>query len=260
MPSLSFIASLFTFAALPGLSLSARLVRFSAQSTNPGLGVNPNAHGATASVTPNSGPNGAEDWLNSGLKGNGWSPPHLDWHSLVKIDIATFYSGAGANCRQYDWAFQASGKNNGIEPVFLAMIAMQESSCNKDAGGGTPGLMQVACGNYPDGQCTKDVAKNVEAGAVYLRKQLQASGYNAIKALASYNGWFTAAESNGMNGGRGLTESYPCSPEGHHNGDPQNLDYLHQTLNGWFLGLDPQGQDSWIGEYQCRGCQNGKLC
>jgi hypothetical protein len=120
--------------------------------------------------------------------------------------------------------------------------------------------MQVACENYPDGRCTKDVAKNVEAGTVFLRKQLDASNNNAIKAIGNYNGWFTAAEADGKNGGKGLTEGYPCSEEGRHNGDPQNLDYLHQTLNGWFVGLDPQGEDSWIGEYQCQGCNNGGLC
>ena len=120
--------------------------------------------------------------------------------------------------------------------------------------------MQVACENYPDGKCTKDVAKIVEAGTVFLRRQLDASNNNAIKAIGNYNGWFTAGESGGKNGGRGLTDGYPCSPEGRQHGDPQNLDYLHQTLNGWFVGLNPQGEDSWIGEYQCQRCDNGKLC
>ena len=59
--------------------------------------------------------------------------------------------------------------------------------------------MQVARENYPDGKCTKHVAKNVEAGAVFLRKQLGASNNNAIKAIGDYNGWFTAAEAGGMN-------------------------------------------------------------
>ncbi|KAI9764740.1 MAG: hypothetical protein M1839_005783 [Geoglossum umbratile] len=260
MPSSMLIfASVFSLAAVPGLaSFSGSSHYLRGESANPGLGVNPKASGATAIVTANSGPNGGEDWLNSGIKGNGWTAPFLDWNSLVDRD--TFYAKTGARCKQYDGAFQASGNKNRIDPVFLAMIAMQESSCNADAGGSTPGLMQVACGNYPDGQCTKDVAKNVEAGAVYLRKQLDATGNNAIKAIGRYNGWFTAAEAGGLNGGKGLTEGYPCSAEGQANGDPQNLDYLHQTLNGWFVGLNPQGEDSWIGEYQCRKCASGKLC
>jgi hypothetical protein len=95
---------------------------------------------------------------------------------------------------------------------------------------------------------------------VFLRKQLDASNNNAIKAIGNYNGWFTATEAGGENGGKGLTGGYPCSPEGRQNGDPQNLDYLRQTLNGRFVGLGPQGEDSWIGEYHCQGCDNSGLC
>jgi hypothetical protein len=120
--------------------------------------------------------------------------------------------------------------------------------------------MQVACKNHPHGQCTKEVAKNVKAGTVFLRKQLDPSNNTAIKAIGHYNGWFTAAEAGGKNGDEGLTEGHPCSPEGRHNGDSQNLEYLHQTLNGWFVGLNQQGEDSWIGEYHCQRCNNGGLC
>jgi len=88
--------------------------------------------------------------------------------------------------------------------------------------------MQVACVNYPDGQChPEDVDANVDAGANYLRTQLDNSGNNAIKAFGSYNGWFTGDA--GMNQGKGLTKDYPCSGEGQGNGAPQNLDYLHQV-------------------------------
>jgi hypothetical protein len=76
----------------------------------------------------------AEDWLNDGMKGSGWTAPFLPWSSLVKINRTTFYSGVGSACQQYNWAFQQSGDGHGIDPVFLAFIAMQESSCNADAG------------------------------------------------------------------------------------------------------------------------------
>jgi hypothetical protein len=120
--------------------------------------------------------------------------------------------------------------------------------------------MQVACENYPDGQCTNDVGKNVEAGATFIRKQLDATNNSAIATFGNYNGWFTAADANGLNGGMGLTESYACSAQSRQNGGPQNLDYLQQVLNGWILGLDPQGADLWIGEYQCKQCSGGALC
>jgi hypothetical protein len=203
----------------------------------------------------------SEDFLNTGVKRDGWTAPFLSWDTLIKIDRPTFYGNVGSACQQYDWAFQQSGDSHGIDPVFLAFIAMQESSCNADAGGPTPGLMQVACENYPDGQCTNDVAKNVDAGAAFLKQQLDASGRNAIKTVGNYNGWFTAGDGTGLNNGRGLTQDYPCSAGGQTNGEPQNLDYLQQTLNGWFVGLNPQGDDNWIGEYQCKGnCGNGQLC
>jgi len=48
--------------------------------------------------------------------------------------------------------------------------------------------MQVACENYPGGKCTKDLQDNVNAGANYLKGQLQDNGNNAILAIGSYNG------------------------------------------------------------------------
>jgi hypothetical protein len=119
---------------------------FLAPSVDPGLGTNPNAPGATSDVTPGSGPNGyvlykfrtmkltiltarSEDFLNTGITGNGWTAPYLSWDSLIKIDRSTFYGNVGKPCQQYDWAFQQSGDSHGIDPVFLAFIAMQESSC-----------------------------------------------------------------------------------------------------------------------------------
>jgi hypothetical protein len=64
-----------------------------------------------------------------------------------------------------------------------------------------------------------------------------------------YDGWFTTG--SGVNGGKGLTVEYPCSEEDRANGVPQRLDYLHQVLNGWFMGLDVYGDDGWTGAYKC---------
>jgi hypothetical protein len=201
----------------------------------------------------------SEDWFNTGLDGDGWDPPFLNFTTVYHIDRSTFYAGAGSNCEQYDQYFQVGGDGHGIDPVILAFIAMQESSCQADAGGPTPGLMQVSCDNYPNGVCTDSIQDNVNAGANYLQTQLQASGNNAIAAIGSYNGWFEAG--SGLNNNKGLTEDYPCSSEGQSNGEPQNLDYLQQTLNGWFTGQNPYGDQNWIGTYKCQGaCSGGNLC
>lgn len=135
---------------------------------------------------------------------------------------------------------------------------MQESSCNADAGGPTPGLMQVDCSNYPNGECTDSVQDNVDAGAKFLVDQIDANGGNAVQAFGSYNGWFVAG--SGLNGDKGLTKDYPCSDEGKSNGVPQNLDYLHQVLNGWLLGLDVYGDDNWVGTYHCDQSCGNNVC
>ncbi|KAJ5152782.1 uncharacterized protein N7482_009260 [Penicillium canariense] len=230
-----------------------------AQSANPGVGSNPKAQGATDNVTPSTGPNGSEDWLNTGITGNGWTPPYLALEDVYHISLDDFYRGIGSSCSQYDNYFQRAGSKYGVDPVILAVLAMQESSCNADAGGPTPGLMQVSCDNYPNGKCTDSIQDNVDAGTNYLKSQLDSSGGNAVQAFGSYNGWFTA--DSGLNGNKGLTEDYPCSSEGKSNGVPQNLDYLHQVLNGWLLGLDVYGNDNWIGTYKCdQSCSDGSKC
>lgn len=178
---------------------------------------------------------------------------------MYHISIDDFYNGIGSACQQYDQYFQSASSKYGIDAVILAVIAMQESSCNADAGGPTPGLMQVSCDNYPNGQCTDSIQDNVDAGTHYLKSQLDSAGGNAIEAFGSYNGWFTA--NSGLNNNQGLTEEYPCSSEGQSNGVPQNLDYLHQVLNGWLMGLDVYGDDSWIGTYHCdQSCSDGSKC
>lgn len=108
-------------------------------------GVNPNAEGACSPPRGGAdacGPNGSEAWLNSGLtEDGGWNPPFLDINSLAHVSLDDYYAGAGGPCRQYDAAFRASGDRYGVDPAILAFIAMQESSCNADEGGPTPGLV-----------------------------------------------------------------------------------------------------------------------
>ncbi|KAG7085241.1 transglycosylase SLT domain protein [Colletotrichum scovillei] len=144
-----------------------------------------------------------------------------------------------------------------------SFLAIQESTCNADEGGPTPGLMQCDSGNCQNGKssCQYPLQDQVDCGAWVLRSGLDRANGNAVRALGAYNGWFTAADQWGYNGGKGLTLSYPCSDEGKSNGVPQNLDYLHQTLNGWFQGLDIYGKDSHLGgKYNCQQNCNDGLC
>lgn len=228
---------------------------------------NPAAQGAcepTRGGNTACGPNGSEEWLNSGVKGNGWEPPYLDINKLSHISLEEYYNGVGGGCRQYDQYFKSAGQKYNLDPAILAFIAMQESSCNADAGGPTPGLMQCDPGNCQNGRqdCQYPIQDNVDCGAHVLRAALDRTGGNAVHALGSYNGWFTASDGTGLNGGRGLTEGYPCSDEGKAHGVPQNLNYLHETLNGWFLGYDMYGKDQGLhGMYNCnQNCNNGGLC
>lgn len=246
---------------------------------------NPDAEGACEETQGGAnacGPNGSEAWLNTGVDGDGWEPPFLDINTLSHISLDDYYQGVGSQCEQYDEYFQSSGSKYNIDPAILAFIAMQESSCNADEGGPTPvcrattmkrredmltrrqqGLMQCDASNCQNGQssCQYPIQDNVDCGAWVLRSGLDSADGNAVKALGAYNGWFTAG--SGLNGNKGLTDTYPCSSEGQSNGSPQNLDYLHETLNGWFMGYDVYGDDAdkVDGSYACSGnCGGGDLC
>ncbi|KAF7557250.1 hypothetical protein G7Z17_g843 [Cylindrodendrum hubeiense] len=228
---------------------------------------NPDAQGACDATQGGDGacgPNGSESWLNTGLDADGWNPPFLDINNLTHISLEDYYNGAGQACQQYDAFFQSSGEKYSIDPAILAFIAMQESSCNADEGGYTPGLMQCDPSNCQNGQssCQYPIQDNVDCGANVLKNALDNANGNAIRALGSYNGWFTAEDYTGLNGGKGITEDYPCSGEGQQNGSPQNLDYLHEVLNGWFQGYDIYGNDANLGgSYECEGTCNGEnLC
>ena len=241
--------------------LAALFIQLAAAQTNP------DAQGACSPMQGGAGacgPNGSEAWLNTGLDSDGWNPPYLNINNLTHISLDDFYDGVGSPCAAYDQYFQASGSSYGIDPAILAFIGMQESNCNADAGGPTPGIMQCDPGNCQNGQssCT-DVADNVDCGAYVLQSALNQAGGNAVHAIGSYNGWFTASDGTGYNGGEGITVSYPCSAEGQSHGDPQNLDYLHETLNGWFQGYDMYGSDADLdGIYNgCTGtCSSGNVC
>ena len=152
------------------------------------ISINPNATDACETPTGGDnacGPNGSQAWLDTGLDGDGWAPPFLDINSLSHITLEEYYSGNGGACQQYDAEFRSSGETYNIDPAILAIIAMQESSCNADAGGSTPGLMQCDPSNCVDGSgyCQYPVQANVDCGASVLRNNLDAANGNAVQAF-----------------------------------------------------------------------------
>lgn len=80
--------------------------------------------------------------------------------SVVHTSTSSFYAGVGQQCKQYDRYFAESAARHSLDPMLLAAVAMQESSCNAEAASSTgiPGLMQVACVNFPGGRCSDDVS------------------------------------------------------------------------------------------------------
>lgn len=176
-------------------------------------------------------PNGAQSFLNCGLTSGGWSPPKLNLDQLKIISsTAAADSPVFAPCKPLLWAFQAAEKAHGIPATVLMSFAMQESTCNPSAtgGNGEQGLMQITpdkCGGAPNGNC-KDPWFNVDTGAKYFKTTLDSCGGSVLQAIGQYNGWSL-----------GLTVQKATAAKWQGNCYAQNnLDYLYQMLNGWFLG------------------------
>lgn len=71
---------------------------------------------------------------------------------------------------------------------------------------------------------------SIETGAKHFAENLARFDNNFLEALGGYNGWY-----------RGMTYRnatyYHDDPE--HCSWQQNLDYLEQTLNGWYQDISP---------------------
>jgi soluble lytic murein transglycosylase-like protein len=85
----------------------------------------------------------------------------------------------------------AAAAKYGIDPALLRGLIRQESNFNPSAGSpaGAQGLCQLMPGTAAALGCTNplDPAQNIDAGAKYLRQQLDAFGGDVTKALAAYN-------------------------------------------------------------------------
>ncbi|KAL1674105.1 glycoside hydrolase family 23 protein [Schizophyllum commune] len=204
------------------------------------------ASGATPDISATAGPNGRIEWLNCGLNDGGWHPPFVTINDVVTVDLNEAIQKPDSPfkaCQDFVWAFQQYGNENGIPPIMLASFAMQETTCNPNTvgGNGEQGLMQITqdkCGGAPGGNC-KDVAYNVRTGAEYFKGVLDSNGGDLLQSIANYNGWrvgmtygdATAAQWNGN-----------CFAQ-------NNLDYLHQFLNGWCQNIDAYTHQPPLGQY-----------
>ena len=85
----------------------------------------------------------------------------------------------------------AAAKANGIDPALLAGLIKQESGFNPNAGSaaGARGLTQLMPSTAAGLGVTNvlDPGQSIQAGAKYLKEQLDAFGGDVTKALAAYN-------------------------------------------------------------------------
>ncbi|KAG1775381.1 glycoside hydrolase family 23 protein [Suillus placidus] len=202
--------------------------------------------GATKEITALSGPNGHIDFLTCGINESGWNPPLIKIESIVTVDLsAVAYraDSAFANCKDFISTFEKYGSRYGIPAILLASFAMQESSCKPSTvgGAGEQGLMQLTsdkCVDAPNGDC-KDVDFNIGAGAKFFSQLLNENDGDLLSCIGHYNGWF-----------QGMT--YADATAAAHGGNcrqQNNLDYLHQFLNGWCQDINAYQHNPPLGKY-----------
>lgn len=190
---------------------------------------------AVAKTTKTSGPNGSIQFLNCGIDGGGWNPPHINIKDVVVKSLSESIDSGHSPfkaCSKYVKYFNKYGDQFGIPPIFLASFAMQESSCQPETvgGAGEQGLMQITkdkCGGAPGGNC-RDPDFNIRTGAKYFASTLDDVGGDVLLAVGRYNGWYPGLTASKA---KAAKDKGCCRCQ-------QNLDYLHQFLNGWCQGID----------------------
>ncbi|ETW80578.1 glycoside hydrolase family 23 protein [Heterobasidion irregulare TC 32-1] len=202
--------------------------------------------GATKDITAVSGPNGNIDWLNCGLNDGGWRPPFVHISDLIAADLSTAIKDKSSPfkaCSEYIGLFEKYGGEFNVPPIMLASFAMQESSCNPATvgGAGEQGLMQITkdkCGSAPGGNC-KDPDYNIRTGAQFFSDTLNSNGGDVLKTIGQYNGW-SPQLTFGQATAAASTSCCRCQ---------NNLDYLHQFVNGWLQNVDAYTMRPRLGKY-----------
>ncbi|KII92887.1 glycoside hydrolase family 23 protein [Plicaturopsis crispa FD-325 SS-3] len=197
-------------------------------------------------ITAISGPNGNIGWLNCGINDGGWRPPYVKVDEIITVDLSDALKDPKTPfgpCKEYVPLFEKYGKQFNIPPILMAAFAMQESTCNPNTvgGAGEQGLMQITkdkCGAAPGGNC-KDVDYNIKTGTKFFSDTLNSNNGDLLKSLGYWNGWFPS-----MTVGQALAAATSgcCRCQ-------QNLDYLHQFLNGWVLNVDAYDHSPRIGKF-----------
>jgi soluble lytic murein transglycosylase-like protein len=104
---------------------------------------------------------------------------------------ATPAAAASGGDGAYKTEIDAAAAKYGLDPALLRGLIRQESNFNPNAGSpaGAQGLCQLMPGTAAALGCTNtsDPVQNIDAGAKYLRQQLDAFGGDVSKALAAYN-------------------------------------------------------------------------
>jgi soluble lytic murein transglycosylase-like protein len=99
--------------------------------------------------------------------------------------------GASGGDGPFKAEIDAAAAKYGLDPALLRGLIRQESNFDPNAGSpaGAQGLCQLMPGTAAALGCTNvhDPAQNIDAGARYLRQQLDAFGGDVSKALAAYN-------------------------------------------------------------------------
>jgi soluble lytic murein transglycosylase-like protein len=110
---------------------------------------------------------------------------------VISTPATAAVAGTSGGDGPYKAEIDAAAQKYGLDPALLRGLIRQESNFDPNAGSpaGAQGLCQLMPGTAAALGCTNvhDPAQNIDAGARYLRQQLDAFGGDVSKALAAYN-------------------------------------------------------------------------
>lgn len=109
---------------------------------------------------------------------------------LIK-QVQTKVKGSVETVSRYDGLINDAAQKYGLQPELLKAVIRAESGfrANTMSGAGALGLMQLMPGTAASLGVSDpfDPAQNIDGGAKYLKRQLDAFGGDVNKALAAYN-------------------------------------------------------------------------
>jgi hypothetical protein len=216
-----------------------------------------------ASGADDNQPNGSQEWINCGVNGGGWTPPHVTVDQLRTADLANSGDTFSA-CTQFFDKFYQYGAQYGVPAMLLASFARQESGCDPNITGanGEAGLMQLASGNcagaskYVLEQSRLEYSNTIAAATTStstLAKLPSSSAKSLLAATATSSSPSarTTAGTRASPTARPLplgtrAPAWPVSRESSLSKEniyadqlaENNLDYVYQVVNGWLQGKD----------------------